>query len=81
MAFGLDSVKVATETAYGNAMGTSTVCRRSVIEFSGGNGAPRGDSNSRPPDIRSLVPSTSTENKPEIQSGTVFPGPFQGPPT
>src|ERR1035437_759621 len=26
--------------AYGNAMGTSAVCRRAVVEFSGRNGAP-----------------------------------------
>ena len=40
--------------AYGHAMGTSAVCRFSVVEFSGGNGAP-GEIRTPDPQIRSLV--------------------------
>src|ERR1019366_770897 len=38
---------------YGNAMGTSSVCVRSVVEFSGGNGAP-GEIRTPDPQIRSF---------------------------
>src|ERR1039458_2755428 len=38
---------------YGNAMGTSSVCVRSVVEFSGGNGA-TGEIRTPDPQIRSL---------------------------
>src|ERR1022692_1272979 len=39
---------------YGNAMGTSAVCRRAVVKFSGGNGAPE-EIRTPDPQIRSLV--------------------------
>ena len=40
--------------AYGNATGTSAVCLRSVVEFSGENGAPE-RIRTADPQIRSLV--------------------------
>jgi len=46
--------KTVYGNAYGNAMGTKAVCRRSVVEFSGGNGAP-GEIRTPDPQIRSLV--------------------------